>query len=119
MKLYLPHRTVDLNTDLPFKERNTVIHELLEEEMSFQDETMTVEEYFRHTWNKEPTKVSMDIIGYYLTKNNYEGEDREILSNGKQKEMRKGSKRHTTFTGMGVDSQVALGLADIDDSNYD
>lgn len=115
MKLYLPHREVDLDVNLSFTERNEKIFEILAEEIVFHEETMSVEEYFRYTWEKEPSKVSMDIIGYYLTKNNYEGEDREVLSNKKQKEIRKGSKRHTTFSGMGYDNQVAVGLVDIED----
>lgn len=115
MKLFLPHREVTLDTNLPFMERNEVIHNLLKENMTFQEITMSVEEYFRYTWDKETSKVSMDIIGYYLTKNNSQGEDREVVSNGKMKEMRKGSKRHTTFSGMGYDNQVSLGLIDEDD----
>lgn len=115
MKLYLPHREVDLDTTLSFDGRNEVIFGILAEEIVFHEQTMTVEEYFRYTWEKQPSKISMDIIGYYLTKNNFEGEDREVLSNKKQKEIRKGSKRHTTFSGMGYDNQVAVGLIDIDD----
>lgn len=118
MKLYLPHREVTLDTNLPFEERNKKIYDLLDEKIVFHEQEMTVEEYFRITWDKKHSKVSMDIIGYYLTKNNTEGEDREVLSNGRKKEMTRGSQRHTTFSGMGYDNQVAIGLVDIDDSNY-
>ena len=55
----------------------------------------------------------MDIIGYFLTKENKK--DLEVLSNTKQKEMINGSKRHTTFSGMGYDNQVKVGLIDIED----
>jgi hypothetical protein len=115
MKLYLPHREVNLDASLSFDERNKVIYKLLEEEIEFHEEIMTVEEYFRYTWNKQPSKISMDIIGYYLTKNNAEGEDRDVLSVKKEKEIRKGSKRHTTFSGMGQDNQVKVGLIDLED----
>lgn len=135
MKLYLPHREVNLDSSLSFEERNQVIYKLLEETIEFHEQTMTVEGYFRYTWNKQPTKVSMDIIGYYLTKNNINEEelktiaededtsdeeknneeDRWVISNKKQKEMRKGSKRHTTFSGMGYDNQVKVGLIDIEE----
>lgn len=122
MKLYLPHREANLDTSLAFSDRNDIIYKLLNESTGLHDnenDVMTVEDYFRFTWNKQPTKVSMDIISYYLTKNNTEeNEDKEVLSNVKQKEMLKGSKRHTTFSGMGYDNQVAVGLVDIDDSNY-
>ncbi|WP_144509947.1 hypothetical protein [Bacillus sp. FJAT-22090] len=118
MKLYLPHREATLDTSLGFTERNEEIYKLLEESTGLQDnenDIMSVEEYFRFTWDKQPTKISLDVIGYYLTKNNAEGEDRDVLSNGKQKEMIKGSNRHTTFSGMGYDNQVAIGVVDTDD----
>jgi hypothetical protein len=136
MKLHLPHREVNLDSNLSYEDRNKVIFALLEETIEFHEQTMTVESYFRYTWNKQPTKVSMDIIGYYLTKNNMNEaeleeiedeneketnnsnnnkEDRWVISNKKQKEMRKGSKRHTTFSGMGYENQVKVGLIEADD----
>lgn len=115
MKLFLPHREVVLDANLGFAERNEIINQLLQEVIEFHEQKMTVEDYFRYTWNKSPTKMSMDIIGYYLTKNNIDGEDRDVLSKGQQKEMLKGSKRHTTFSGMGYDNQVKVGLIDIED----
>lgn len=118
MKLYLPHREVTLDTSLPFPERNNEIYRILDEEIEFQALKMSVEEYFRLTWDKPHTKVSLDIIGYYLTKGNFGGEDREILSNVKQKEMRKGSKRHTTFSAMSYENQMSIGIKDFDDSNF-
>lgn len=117
MKLQLPHRDVYLDSQLPFQERNSLIKEVLEEEIEFLNETLTVEEYFRATWTKPTTKTCMDIIGYYLTKGNTEGEDREVLSHKKAEEMRKGSKRHTTFSSMDYNRQVEFGLIDVDD-NY-
>lgn len=118
MKLQLPHRDVNLDSQLPFQERNSFIRKLLEEKIEFHNETMTVEEYFRYTWTKSTTKTCMDIIGYYLTKGNTEGEDREVMSHKKAEEMRKGSKRHTTFSSMDYNRQVEFGLIDTDDS-YD
>lgn len=118
MKLYLPHREVNLDTALDYDKRNECVYAILEEEVEFHSETMSVEDYFRKTWNDETTKVLMDVIGYYLTKNNTEGEDREVLSNYKQKEMRVGSKRMTTFSGMGIENQLAMGLIDEDDYIY-
>ena len=116
MKITLPHREVRLDTSLPFDERNKEINTILSEVIEFHAESMTVEEYFRYTWNKANTKVCMDIIGYYLTKGNAEGEDREVISNKKMIEMVKGSTRHTTFSGMGYENQVAYGLVDIEET---
>lgn len=118
MKLHLPHKKVSLDSQLSYEGRNLFIHQLLEEEIEFRDSNMTVEEYFRFTWDKSHTKTCMDIIAYYLTKGNIEGEDREVMSHKKAEEMRKGSKRHTTFSSMDYDKQTEFGLVDIDDSDF-
>lgn len=115
MKLKLPHKTFELDMEASIEKRMTIINEILNDVIEFQEASMTVEEYFRETWNKSNTKVCMDIIGYYLTKVE---KDLTILSNDRNKEMLKGSKRHTTFSGMGYENQVSIGLVDIDDSNY-
>lgn len=112
MKLKLTHKTYNLNMEIPLTDRIPVINKILNESIEFHEEVMTVEEYFRHTWNKQNTKIALDIIGYYLTKEN---RDLEVLSTKKQLEMDTGSKRHTTFSGMGYDNQVAFGLVDIED----
>lgn len=112
MELLLPHRKVGLDTSLNLKERKVFIDSLLEEEITFHSQTMTVEEYFRYTWNKNNTKTCLDIIGYYLTKVE---KDLEILSHTKEKEMKNGSKRHTTFSSMDMESQQDLGLIEKDE----
>ena len=112
MKLKLPHKTHNLDMDLDLEDRIPVINDILEDEIVFHSEIMTTEEYFRHTWEKQNTKIALDIIGYYLTK---EKRNLEILSTKKQLEMDTGSKRHTTFSGMGLDNQVAIGLVDIEE----
>lgn len=133
MKLKLPHGEIFLDSELPFETRKQEVDKLLASKIVFQSETMTVEEYFRHTWEKSPTKTCMDMIGYYLTKNNRSEEeleadkkeddknykeDKYVLSNKKTKEMQKGSYRHTTFSSMGIEYQTMMGIDDIDDSNY-
>lgn len=121
MKLILPHREVSLVAELDYKERNTFVSNLLSEPTGLTDnenESLTVEEYFRYTWNKQNTRTSLDIISYYLTKGNSEGEDKEVLSHKKEKELQKGSKRHVTFSGMSIRQQEDLGLIDTSDTNY-
>lgn len=112
MKLKMTHKTYNLDMELTLEDRVKVINNILAEDIEFHQETMSVEEYFRYTWNKQNTKISLDIIGYYLTKEN---RDLEVLSTKKQLEMETGSRRHTTFSGMGYDNQVSLGLVDIED----
>lgn len=115
MKLQLPHKTYSLNMDLEIEDRKKEIDNILAEVIEFHESSMSVEDYFRYTWNKQPTKIAMDIIGYYLSK---ETKNLNVLSNDKQKEMIKGSPRHTTFSGMGYENQIKVGIIDIDDSNY-
>lgn len=109
MKLKLPHKTYDLDMTLECEDRIPIIDNLLKDEIEFHSETMTTEEYFRHTWEKKNTIICLDIIGYYLTK---EKRNLEILSTKKQLEMETGSKRHTTFSGMGLDNQVKIGVVE-------
>lgn len=112
MKLILPHREVVLSSELSYQERNSFIEVILQEKIEFHEMTMTVEEYFRYTWNKQVSRISMDIIGYYLSKGSNEREDGEILSHKKEKEMKKGSDRHVTFSGLSAKSQEDLGITD-------
>lgn len=114
MKILLPHREVELDASLDIQERMTVIDTLLSEEIEFHAQTMTLEEYLRFTWNKQNSKFIMDMISYYLTK---EEKNLEILSNDKLEEMEKGSKRHVTFGSMGAENQDRLGLLDSEKVN--
>lgn len=115
MKLKLPHREVSLDTQISYEERNVFINSLLKEEIIFQEDAMSIEEYFRHTWTKPKSITCMDIIGYYLTKGDCHGEDREVLSHKKAEELRKGSKRHTTFSSIDYKKGVELGIIDIEE----
>lgn len=124
MKLKLPHETVELDMNLEIQERKTIIEELLLKKVPVDSsgtdgelisKEITLEEYFTITWDKPNTKIMLDIIGYYLTK---EKKQLEVLSVNKQMEMQKGSKRHTTFTSMGYDNQVTFGLVDPEDYTH-
>lgn len=109
MKILLPHREVNLDSSLNTQKRKLFIDALLAEPIEFQSQTMSVEEYLRFTWDKNNSKKIMDIVAYYLTK---EEKDKAILSKKKEEEMKRGSKRHTTFSSMGAENQEALGLID-------
>lgn len=115
MKLKLSHKTYDLDVELSEQERMKVINNILIDKIEFHEETMTVEEYFRYTWNKQTTKTCIDIIAYYLTKEN---RNLDVLSKTKENEMIKGSKRQVPFTSLGVNDAVQIGIVDVDDSNY-
>lgn len=113
MKILLPHREVSLDSSLDMQQRKQVIEALLSEEIEFHAQTMTLEEYLRFTWNKQPSKTIMDMFSYYLTK---EEKDKEVLSTDRIKEMEKGSKRHVTFGSMGAENQMNFGLSDSEES---
>lgn len=95
------------------QQRKQVIETLLAEEIEFHAQTMTLEEYLRFTWTKQTSKFIMDMISYYLTK---EEKDKEVLSTKREEEMSKGSKRHTTFGSMGQENHIKFGLSDSDES---
>lgn len=113
MKILLPHREATLDASLGMQERKTVVDALLAEEIEFHAQTMTLEEYLRFTWNKQTSKFIMDMIAYYLTK---EEKDNEVLSNKKIEEMEKGSKRHVTFGSMGLENQTKFGLSESEET---
>ena len=115
MKLKLPHKTIDLDLDLPLEDRIPIIDNVLQTEIEFHSSTMTIEEYFRATWENSGTKICLDIIGYYLTK---EKQDLSILSQDREKELSSGSSRHVTFSSMGYENQVNVGAIDPDDYEY-
>lgn len=95
------HKSFYLPDNIEPFERLIEVNKMLEEELCFDGETMTVEDYFRHTWNKVESnganlsKSNMDKIGFYLSKMpEQEGrEDKEILSRNDQLEMSKGVRR--------------------------
>lgn len=116
MKIKLPHREVNLKSDVSYFERNEIIKKVLNEKIDFLENSMKVEDYFSETWDKQGTRTALDMMSYYLTKGNAEGEDKEILSHRKQKELQRGSKRHITFSALGVGTQERLGIIDTSDS---
>lgn len=126
MKISFPHREVSLDIDdntIPsIEERKKIVNALLAEKIEFHNETMTVEDYLGVTWEKQPTKTILDLLGYYLAKESFTEdeldsedeikEDRYIISLSKMEEMETGSKRHTTFTSMGKENHYKLGLTE-------
>lgn len=114
MRIILPHKKVNLDTSLHPEDRKVVVENLLKEEIEFHNETMTLEEYLTHTWNKQNSKTIMDLFGYYLTK----FETQEVLSRDKTKEMSRGfygksdNNRYSNFTDLSPDDKERIGLID-------
>ncbi|MBY0221966.1 hypothetical protein [Sporosarcina aquimarina] len=112
MKLQVAHESFSLDMNLKVEGKKKAVDELLEKKLIFHNESMTVEEYFRETWFDPDTIKCMDTLGYYLSK---QDGNSEVLSGDKQKEMSKGSKKYTTFSGLDYKEQLILGLAEIND----
>ena len=108
MKILLPNKTVNLDSSLSIEEKKKVVENLLSEEIEFHAETMTLEEYLSLTWKKPNSKVIMDMLAYYLTK---EEKNLEILSHKKENEISKGSQRHTNFSSLSEEDKETLGIA--------
>lgn len=115
MKLDLPQKTIDLNMSLEIDERMKVVDEILKMKIKVKNDDVILEDYFHETFNNQETRRALDTIGYYLTKVE---KDLTILSQEKIKEMNNGSKRHVTFTSMGYENQVSLGVIDEDDYTH-
>lgn len=115
MKIELPHRKVNLDMNLQEEERMLVITKLLRERVFFGEEEIDLEEYFRRTFNLMGSKIAMNQIAYYITKEN---RVLEILSIKKEEEISRGSKRHTTFSAMSYEDQIQYGAIDPDDYQF-
>lgn len=100
-----------LEMGLPIEEKLQAVNHLLQTTLEFHDNMMTIEEYFTVTWDKPHTITAMDLIAYYLTKEN---EDLSTLSRKRMIEIAIGSERHTTISSMGMEHQIRMGMVDDD-----
>ncbi|MFJ7982453.1 hypothetical protein ACIQ1D_19550 [Lysinibacillus xylanilyticus] len=119
MKILLPHKTVSLDSSLDIADKKKVVENLLSEKIEFHAQTMTLEEYLSFTWEKQNSKVIMDMLAYYLTK---EEKNLEILSKDRQQEMLKGSYRgkesiYTSFETLSEENKDKLGIDTKSDEN--
>jgi hypothetical protein len=115
MKLKLPtNKSIQLDQTLNSEERLQFINNLLLFEFDLDEKHFTLEQYFQETWNKDNTKVCMDIIGYYLSKGDivkYQ-HDKEVMSKSKVSKMNNGDKNKINFSDLKLEDQFALGLVD-------
>lgn len=100
-----------LDSSLSSEEKLQAVNDLLQTTLEFHDSIMTVEEYFTHTWDNPNTLKAMDLLAYYLTK---EDKDLSTLSRKRMREISRGSERHTTITSMGMERQIRFGMIDND-----
>jgi len=112
-------------------ERLIEINKVLESELIFDGRKMTVESYFRETWNKPTTLTALDRISYYLSKMpEQKGQhDSAILSKNDEMEMNQGVRwktqkgeriivkaRYSNFGDLSLDLKAEIGLIDTSDS---
>ncbi|MFJ7648602.1 hypothetical protein ACIQ1H_13650 [Lysinibacillus sp. NPDC097279] len=155
MKLQLPHATVELNINLPIKERVQYVSFMLEnEKVVYKGEEISLELYFSLTANTYNTLILLDMIGYYITKGYFTKEellleeqnlifiketkkrnkrrreiakllkshgaqhrlqDNYVLSHYKQKEIKKGSIRHNTFSNTSYLEAISFGIEEVEE----
>lgn len=83
----------DSTSDMDIRKKS--VEDFLATKIDLAIGTMTVEEYYSHTWEKQNTKISLDRIGYYLSKMPEQKgkEDKSILNPSKELEMECGVRR--------------------------
>jgi len=114
MKLKLPHREVILDTSLDLEKRKEIVEKILKDIVEYNGKNITLEEYFRETWNSKSTSVCLDIMGYYLIKK-YKKRDRSIISRKKHKQMKNNNKHYINFSNLSKRKQIELGIKDYED----
>lgn len=66
--IIMPHKTYELPNLIPYEQRKQLIEDMLTDEVELHEGILTVEQYLQRVWDKEDSKVTMDIVGYYLSK---------------------------------------------------
>lgn len=127
MKIKINYKkTFLLDDKLEPNERLLEVNKMLKTVVQFDDDSMTVEEFLRFTWDK-PTSINiMDLISIYLSKMPEQNgkEDKFVLSNNDVLEMNKGVRRtkkhgknvyteskYKTFIDLSLTEQSEIGIS--------
>lgn len=83
----------DSTSDMDIRKKS--VEDFLATKIDLAIGTMTVEEYYSYTWEKQNTKISLDRIGYYLSKMPEQDgkKDNSILNPSKELEMQHGIRK--------------------------
>lgn len=97
MEIKINNRSFLFKDTTDVNERKKIIEDFLETKIDLAIGTMTVEEYYSYTWDKQNTKTSLDRIGYYLSKMPEQNgkEDKLVLNKSKELEMEHGFRQTT------------------------
>lgn len=110
-------------------DRLVEVNKMLNDTLDFDGNKMTVEEYFRETFNKDFTRTNFEKISHYLSKMPEQNgtHDKKILSRNDELEMNKGVRwatrdgnrvleqsKYTSFTDLDKETLIELGLAESD-----
>lgn len=114
MRLKLPNETIILDPTLSSEAKLIVIEKLLTKKIEFLGETITLDRYFNLTWDTNSTRVCLDIIGYYLTRE-YKQRDKEVLSRKSFKQMTRGNKYNTPYSSLSNKDKLKVGILDYED----
>lgn len=95
MEIKINDKTFELKEVADVNERKRIVEDFMKTTLELATEDMTVEEYYRFTWEKPSTMTSLDRIGYYLSKMPEQNgkKDTEVLTTNKELEMNKGIRR--------------------------
>lgn len=107
MKLILPNGEQRyLDESLPYNERVQIVQGITDE----------WEDHFRKNWERNKTKVCLDVLSTYLCvvkeEEDKHKEDKYILSATKVKRMIRGDKKVSNFSSLSEDEKNVLGLND-------
>lgn len=126
-------KTFELADNIEPKERVKEINKVLATMLRFHGEDMTVDEYFRYTFDNKDTRSLLERISFYLSKMPEQNgqHDKGIISRNDEMEMNKGVRwanrnnkkvlepaRYKTFTESSIDEKASFGMVELDDSNY-
>lgn len=117
MKIKIANQyTYNLDLNLSMEERLIAINVILKEEISIGNGKISIQDYFLETWDKNNTRTCLDIIGYYLTKENHnKRDDSDIISRRKYREMVNWNDRYSVFSDLSIKDQLQFGFKDYED----
>lgn len=116
MKIKLPHRVLRLTEEdkmLPDEDKVALVNSILQEDVSYRGESISLEDYLSETFDNRTSIVIMDMLSYYITKKHRERQD--IMTRETMGKMQKGDGRTANFSNLRYSDRVSMGLVDDDD----
>lgn len=119
MKIKLPHRTLFFTEEdkmLSGEQKVEKVNEILNENVMYKGNRITLEDYLGETFDNPSTMVIMDMLSYYITKVHRKKE--EIMTRETFGNMEKGDGRTFPVSSMNANESSERGLIDTEDEYY-